>query len=155
MKRVAIAALLAAFAAPAFGQWKGWTSTDLMDDSVQKGVVSTWTKPRRPMAFPYQETEAILGLSCNNGSGEAYMRFTHGLNLSGDETHDGYNSLSLRVRFDNEEPYWLKARQPWGSDQLSLKKWGDPRLRDAILDLPRSDGRLMVFAPVGLGVDNR
>ena len=69
----------------------------------------------------------------NNGSGEAYIRFTHGLNLSGDETHDGYNSLSLRVRFDNEEPYWLKARQPWGSDQLSLKKWGDPRLRDAIL----------------------
>ena len=41
------------------------------------------------MTFPYEGTQAVAGLACD-ASG-AYFRFTNNPNLSGDQTHDGFN----------------------------------------------------------------
>ena len=90
MRKIVAAALLAAFAAPAFGQWKGWSSTDPMDDSVRKGLASAWTAPRKTMGFPFQGTKAVVGLACDDDSNEACMRFTEQPNLSSGQNRDGY-----------------------------------------------------------------
>ena len=98
-------------------EWGQWSSEDPMNDTVRKGMASALTAPMKMMSFPYQDTKAILGVSCDDTG--AYMRFTNSPNLSGDTTHDGYNSIRLRVRKDNDQVRGIKFVQNWGSDQLS------------------------------------
>ena len=71
-----------------------------MDDSVRKGVASAWTGPGKTMGFPYQRTEAVVGLTCDGNETQAYLIFTEQPNLSRAENHDGYKTTWLRVRFD-------------------------------------------------------
>lgn len=135
MKKVVAAMLFAAFAAPAFGQWTGWSAEDPMDDTVRKGVASGWTAPRKSMSFPDRETKAIVGISCEADPDQAYMGFTEKPNLSRGENHGGYETTRLRVRFDNGKPQRVKAIQSRGNSQISLQAYsvgGEP-LRDAIL----------------------
>lgn len=136
MKRIFAAALLAAFAAPALGQWTSWSSTDPIDDSVRKGLASAWTAPRKTMDFPYRKTKAVVGLACDDAKSEAYMRFTEQPNLSRGKSHDGYETRQLRVRFDKDDFWYVHASQSWGSSQFSLTRHapaGEQSLREAIL----------------------
>ena len=126
--------LLAAFAVPAFGLWQGWTHEDPMDDSVRKGVWSSWMSPLNRMGFPYHETKARLSLLCDDGPRTAYMDFTNVPILSGAENHDGFETMNLRVRFDNGEVRRVRAIQPWGSNMVGLDTTNHlGKLRDAIL----------------------
>ena len=69
------------------------------------------------MAFPYTGTKAFAGIACD-GRG-AYFGFTSAPNMHGDTARDGYSTIRLRVRFDDEPPLRSEFSQTWGSDQLS------------------------------------
>ena len=110
-------------------EWRQWSSEDPMNDTVRKGMASALTASMKMMSFPYQDTKAVLGVSCDDTG--AYMRFTNSPNLSGDTTHDGYNSIRLRVRKDNDQVRGIKFVQNWGSDQLSTTF---PPMRNIVLE---------------------
>lgn len=133
MKHLAAAGLVAAAGLAGWtspdAAWSGWASSDPMTDEVRKGVSSQWTAPRRSMGFPYQNTRAVAGLSCD-GSG-AYFLFTNPPNLTNDDPRDGGYSVShLRMRFDDDPPRRFTFTQSWGSDQLAT---GSREVRSALL----------------------
>ena len=130
----------------ATGAWVKWETTDLMSNMVRKGIASEWTAPLSPMRFPYQDVVGVAGIACDSG---AYFRFSTAPNLVGDENHDGYSSINLRVRFDDKPVEWVRFNQEWGSDQLTPRggkvKTGLLAQNTMLLELPWHGEKRVVF----------
>lgn len=114
-----LAALILLAPARANGGWTAWSDEDPMDGTERTGISSAWTSPLSPMGFPYREVRAVAGIACDSG---VYFRFTTAPNLSGDETRNGYNTIKLRVKFDDDPILHEPFTQDWGSDQLFPKR---------------------------------
>ncbi len=94
-------------------------SRDEMTGKQQAFANSPTTSPTRPMDFPYTSTQAWLGFGCDGENEWTYVGFTSQPNLLNSETLQGYNSISTRVRWDDQVET-ARFLQKWGASFLSF-----------------------------------
>ncbi|WP_457597994.1 hypothetical protein [Hydrogenimonas sp.] len=91
---------------PLFGmEWRIFTDKDVMDGSEYVTLNSERVLPIKQMAFPYQETKVLLGITCKKNTNWksvflAFNIFPNIINI------DDYNSKRIRIKFDNKMEYY-------------------------------------------------
>ena len=122
MKSLALviaATLWILFQSSVYAQWTSSTSGNEMDGEVNYFAFSPETTSTRPMSSPYSNTRSNLAVGCSgDGDPWAYIWFSKDPNITNDETEDGYNKITTRVKIDDEEPYRVTLSQQWGSHIL-------------------------------------
>ena len=86
-------------------------------NSLQKLFVRS---PTKTMSFPYGDTKGWLGIGCDGESEWVYAGFTNDPNLQGTEIGDGYNSITTRIKFDDEIET-VNLTQTWNSKFLHFR----------------------------------
>ncbi len=94
--------------------WNTTVSVDEMTGKTQAFAYSKSVSPTRQMDFPYSNVEAWVGVGCDGSSEWAYFGFTTAPNLTNDDTKDGYNLISTRVKW-NDSIENTRLTQDWGS----------------------------------------
>jgi len=105
---------------PLLGQWNVSESIDEMTGKKSANCSSPATHPTKRMDFPYSDTYARLGIGCNGASEWVYIGFTNPPNLLNTDTQDGYNAISIRIKWDDE----IKNEsfiQTWGAKFIHFK----------------------------------
>jgi hypothetical protein len=60
------------------------------------------TRPQEPMAFPYADTEAWLGVGADGATEWVYIGFNESPNLVNTTTEDGYDRIRTRIKWDDK-----------------------------------------------------
>ena len=81
--------------------WTTYASKDEMTGARQAFAFSRNVTAITRMTFPYRDTEAWLGVGCDAQSEWGYIGFDHAPNLVDRQIQSGYNTLQLRVRWDD------------------------------------------------------
>lgn len=87
--------------------WHTQKSVDEMSGEREMHATSSWAVPTKPMAVPYKDTKAILGISCNRKKTRGYVRFNTPPNLSkvfhapGWFEYDVWEVFVPRAKWDN------------------------------------------------------
>ena len=100
--------------------WNHFTSKDEMTGETQGFASSPRATSTSPMEFPYNGTQAWLGIGCDGKSEWAYVGFTNAPNLNNTDTESGYNVVRTRVRWD-EAVQNTKFTQKWGAAFLHFE----------------------------------
>lgn len=103
--------------------WRSFTSKDEMTGKLQAFAHSPQTSPTRRMEFPYNSVEAWLGVGCDEKSEWVYIGFNSAPNLANDETEDGYNLISTRIKWDDSLEN-VKLTQDWGAKFIHFREDG-------------------------------
>lgn len=101
--------------------WRSFTSNDEMTGKLQAFAHSPQIAPTRRMEFPYSNVEAWLGVGCDGKSEWVYIGFNGSPNLSNDETEDGYNLISTRIKWDDSLEN-VKLTQDWGAKFIHFRE---------------------------------
>lgn len=118
-------------------------STSISEDEMTKRKSAYAVSPNiystRNMSFPYEGTQAWLGVACDSKSEWAYIGFTESPNLLNTDTESGYNIIKTRVRWGNEIEK-VRFSQDWGSKfiHFSNNKYAISKLsssKNALLEL--------------------
>jgi hypothetical protein len=112
--------LIMALSAPISAQWTSSVSKDEMTGGRQAFAHSPMTSPTRPMRFPYTATQAWLGFGCDGENEWTYVGFSNQPNLTNSVTHDGYNSVSTRVKWDDQVET-MGFTQTWGDSFVDFE----------------------------------
>jgi hypothetical protein len=105
---------------PVFAQWDVSNSADEMTGKVSAYCSSPTISPTKSMDFPYADLHAWLGIGCDGTSEWVYIGFTEPPNLLDTETEDGYNTISARIKWDDNlvnESF----TQAWGAKFIHFK----------------------------------
>jgi hypothetical protein len=113
--------LTLALVAPASAQWTSSVSKDEMTGKRQGFAHSAHVRATRAMQFPYTDTEAWLGFGCDGEDEWAYIGFSNQPNLTNTDTHDGYNSFSTRVKWDDQVET-TDFIQKWGDSFIHFRE---------------------------------
>ena len=99
-------------------EWSTKSFRDGIENDLVVQASSALKSPTRRLSFPYDDLKARVRYQCGTGDVDEilYWKFTTTANLVGDTTHDGYNSISLRLKFDQEESRSVRFLQNWGGD---------------------------------------
>ena len=101
-------------------RWRTFDSVNEMTGERSFYATSPPTYSTKPMSFPYTGVEASLTVGCSRDSYWAYVFFTTAPSLTNDETKDGYNLISSRVKWDDDLST-LYLTQEWGSKFLQFR----------------------------------
>ena len=101
-------------AEPVKPSWHTFTSKDEMTGKFSAYATSTKVYPSPQMSFPYQGVSSKMTIGCNSTSEWAYFSFDSSPNLTKDETKDGYNLISTRIKWDDSVET-IKLTQDWGA----------------------------------------
>lgn len=101
-------------------RWDTSRSKNEMTGKNSSYAHSPSTFSTKPMSFPYSDVKAWLGIGCDSDSEWAYIGFNEAPNLNDDETEDGYNAITTKIKWDEsiEETY---LTQKWGAEFLHFK----------------------------------
>ena len=98
-------------------QWQNTESTNPATQVLNAYALSPEAAPMQSMKFPYTNTKAQLAAGCNNKSEWIYFNFSASPNLTNDETKDGYNKVTARIRWDDQLQK-TALTQEWGASSL-------------------------------------
>lgn len=101
--------------------WETSVSKDEMTGKFSAYASSPMISPTQRMEFPYSDVRSWMGVGCDNESEWAYFGFTTSPNLTKDETKDGYNLISTRIKWDNQVEE-VKLTQEWGSKFIHFSR---------------------------------
>lgn len=101
-----------------------WTTSKDVDEMTGEGnsyAHSPSVNPTERMGSPYSDVRAWLGVGCDGDSEWSYIGFSQSPNITDDETEDGYNVITTRVKWNdsikNEE-----FTQDWGANFLHFRR---------------------------------
>jgi len=97
--------------------WSTQVSVDEMTGKKRAYATSVRVPPTKRMDFPYADVEAWMGIGCDGSSEWAYFGFSTSPNITNDETEDGYNVISARVKWDNSIQN-MRLIQEWGAKSI-------------------------------------
>lgn len=100
--------------------WETSTSKDQMTNEKSAYAFSKSVTPTRKMEFPYNDTEAWLGIGHSKDSEWVYIGFNTPPNLIDTETKDGYNIIETRIKWDDQLEN-VTFIQDWGSKSLHFQ----------------------------------
>lgn len=100
--------------------WENTRSKDEMTGKQSSYAASPTVRSKTSMSFPYQDTQAWLGVGCDKGSEWAYIGFTNAPNLNDTETEDGYNVIRTRFKW-NDAVETVALTQKWGAEFLHFE----------------------------------
>ena len=95
-------------------QWDVSTSKDEMTGDVSSYCSSPSTTSTKTMSFPYSDTRGWIGVGCDGNSEWVYVGFTEAPNLQNTSIGDGFNSISTRIKFDDNVET-VRMTQKWTS----------------------------------------
>lgn len=93
--------------------WITSTSKDEMTGKFSAYAHSPETQSSKKMDFPYHDVSSWIGIGCDAKSKWVYFGFNTTPNLSNDETKNGYNLISTRIKW-NDKVENVKLTQVWG-----------------------------------------
>ena len=99
---------------PVKPSWHTFTSKDEMTGKFSAYATSPRVYPSPQMSFPYQKVSSKMTIGCNSTSEWAYFSFESSPNLTKDETKDGYNLISTRIKWDDSVEN-VQLTQDWGA----------------------------------------
>lgn len=97
--------------------WSNSTSKDEMTGEKSAYANSLTVGPTKTMGFPYQDTQAWLGVGCDSKSEWVYVGFNTAPNLNDTEITDGHNIIKTRIKFD-ESIENVTLIQKWGASSI-------------------------------------
>lgn len=116
--RIVCALLLLSFvSSPAFGEWSIVVDKDEMTGELTALARSPVTTATKPMSFPNNGVEAILGIACNSKKEWAYIAFNQVPNLNKTRTENGYYEFKIRIKWDEAVEH-ADMFQDWGEPYL-------------------------------------
>ena len=98
-------------------QWYTSQDSDEMTGESSSYANSKSVTATEPMDFPYNGTEAWFGVGCNGESEWVYVGFSESPNLTNTTTHDRYNTIDTRIKFDDNIQN-ITLKQDWGDKFL-------------------------------------
>ncbi len=99
-------------------QWKIVSEKDPMTGKETWYAISPKVKSLKPMSFPYNDTEAWIGIG-NDGTNEwIYIGFSTIPNIEDFNIGNGYLIITTRVKWDELEPNYTTFYQKVGSNFL-------------------------------------
>lgn len=101
-------------------QWYTFVSKDEMTEEETWFAVSPEVEPTKKMNFPYSSVWAWMGIGYNGKDEWVYIGFTEAPNLINTTIKDGYDLISIRVKWDDELDN-VKLTQTWGSKFLHFE----------------------------------
>lgn len=116
-KRIALYLLILLLTVSAYGQWKNSSSQDPMTDEITWYAISPYVTSTSKMNFPYTGTEAWIGIGKDSKDEWVYIGFTNEPNLVNTKIGNGYNSVKIRIKWDDELTE-TTLTQTWGSKFL-------------------------------------
>jgi hypothetical protein len=110
--------------APPKPLWVTSISKDEMTGKFSAYAHSPTAYPSKKMGFPYHDVDSWMGVGCDAKKEWVYFGFNVALNLTNDETKDGYNLIRTRIRWnDNVEDITLT--QNWGAKFIHFRNDAD------------------------------
>ena len=95
-------------------KWATHVSKDEMTEAKTWYAFSPSGGPVKKMSFPYEDTEAWLGIGCDGEDEWVYIGFNVSPNLTGTTTKDGYDLINTRIKWDDQIED-ITLTQSWGS----------------------------------------
>lgn len=121
LKRVALSILVFILVGSgislASSQWRNSSSLDPMTDEMTWYAISPYVTSTSKMNFPYTGTEAWIGIGKDSKDEWVYIGFTNEPNLVNTKIGNGYNSVKIRIKWDDELTE-TTLTQTWGSKFL-------------------------------------
>ncbi len=121
LKRVALSILVFILVgsgiALASSQWKNSSSLDPMTNEMTWYAISPYVTSTSKMSFPYTGTEAWIGIGKDSKDEWVYIGFTKEPNLVNTKIGNGYDSVKIRIKWDDELTE-TTLTQTWGSKFL-------------------------------------
>ena len=108
--------------APPKPSWRTSTSKDEMTGKFSAYAHSPKAYPSKKMSFPYADVNAWMGIGCDNKSEWVYFGFNSAPNLTKDETKDGFNLITTRVKWNNEVEN-VTLSQDWGAKFIHFRNY--------------------------------
>lgn len=116
-KRIALYLLILLLTVSAYGQWRNSSSQDPMTGEMTWYAISPYVTSTSKMSFPYTGTEAWIGIGKDSKDEWVYIGFTNEPNLVNTKIGNGYNSVKIRIKWDDELTE-ATLTQTWGSKFL-------------------------------------
>lgn len=104
-------------ATSAQAEWKVTSDVNDMTGEVNYYAMSSSTYSTKTMGFPYKGTQSWIGVGCNENSEWTFIGFSNAPNISKTETHDGWNSITTRFKWDSKIKS-VELSQEWGASFL-------------------------------------
>ncbi len=107
-----------------FGDWKVFSSGDIMTDEVSCYATTDWHSAIQKADSPFNDRKAILGYNITSGRNPPklfYVKFNDKMVF---DSVDSHRTILVKVRFDKEKPVDWWVRDSDGSDQLTFAAWG-------------------------------
>ena len=117
--------------------WGTSFSKDEMTGEFSAYANSPVTYPSTEMDFPYGNVSSWLGIGCDKNSEWIYLGFSDSPNLLDTETHDGFNLINTRIKWD-EIVKSIQLTQEWSSKFIHFRNKREAITRVAGADHTRS-----------------
>ena len=134
------ASLFPLLSPPLSAQWRITSSTDEMTGKKSVYALSPRVQSTRPMVSPYTGVTGQIGFGCSGQDEWVYVHFSEAPNLVGTETHDGYDIVRTRLRWDDSVVRG-QFRQDWGERFLHFRPY------DTAIEKIMAAGVLLVELP--------
>lgn len=118
-KLLGIVVLTLSFLGSAYSEMSYEVEKDEFTEKTYHYIISNFSKPNKPLKFPYRDSESSLIVVCLDGSHHnAYVYFTE-VNLTGGKIYDGYKVHKLKIKTGKKiENIW--ASQDFGNKSLNF-----------------------------------
>lgn len=100
--------------------WIVSRSVDKMTNVKSWYAISPSVNSVDPMRFPYTDTRARMAVACDKKSKWAYVTFSGSINLTGTVTHDGFDTVATRIRWDSNIEH-VKFTEKWGARHVQFE----------------------------------
>ncbi len=107
-------------ATPKTPSWTTHTSKDKMTGKFSAYATSPRVEPTKRMSFPYGDVTSWIGVGCNSEDEWVYFGFNKTPNISNDDTKDGFNLITTRVKW-NSNVETVELTQSWGADYIHFR----------------------------------
>ena len=140
-KLLGIVVLTLSFLESAYSEMSYELDKDEFSGKTYHYIMSNFSKPNKPLDFPYQDTESSLIVVCLEGSHHhAYVYFTE-VNLTGGKINDGYELHTLKIKTGEKiENIW--ATQDFGKKTLYFNMTKSDKKK--IIELMKINDEIMI-----------
>ncbi|HLV08613.1 MAG TPA: hypothetical protein VKY40_00205 [Halanaerobiales bacterium] len=109
------------FLVSASDQWSTSVSKDEMTGEEVWYAISPKIEATEKMGFPYSNVKAWIGIGYDGENEWVYVGFTEAPNLLDTTIKDGYNLIKTRIKWDDNDPEYIRLTQDWGAKFLHFQ----------------------------------